>query len=43
MYFRLGGNLEVMGFLLGKVDGNIMIVMDSFALLVEGIEIRVNV
>lgn len=43
MYVRLGGILEVMGLMLGKVDGNIMIVMDVFVLLVEGIEIRVNV
>ena len=31
-----------MGLLLGKVDGNNMIVMDSFALPVEGTETRVN-
>ena len=31
-----------MGLLLGKVDGNTMIVMDSFALPVEGTETRVN-
>lgn len=43
MYVRLGGILEVMGLMLGKVDGDIMIVMDVFVLLVEGIEIRVNV
>lgn len=39
MYVRLGGNLEVMGLMLGKVDGEIMIIMDSFVLFVEGIEI----
>lgn len=42
MHARSGGNLEVMGLLLGKVDGNVMIVMDSFALPVEGTETRVN-
>lgn len=41
MHARSGGTLEVMGFLLGKVDGNTMIVMDSFALPVEGTETRV--
>ncbi len=39
---RSGGNLEVMGLLLGKVDANVMVVMDSFALPVEGTETRVN-
>ena len=34
--------MEVMGFLLGKVDGNTMIVMDGVALPVEGTETRVN-
>ncbi|ESN92732.1 hypothetical protein HELRODRAFT_185158 [Helobdella robusta] len=42
MHARSGGNLEVMGLLLGKVDINNMIVMDSFALPVEGTETRVN-
>lgn len=42
MHSRSGGNLEVMGMLLGKVDGNTMNVMDSFALPVEGTETRVN-
>jgi COP9 signalosome complex subunit 5 len=42
MHARSGGSLEVMGLLLGKVDGNNMIVMDSFALPVEGTETRVN-
>ncbi|XP_064626498.1 COP9 signalosome complex subunit 5 [Lineus longissimus] len=42
MHSRSGGNLEVMGLLLGKVDGNTMITMDSFALPVEGTETRVN-
>ena len=40
--FRSGGNLEVMGLLLGKVDANVMVVMDAFALPVEGTETRVN-
>ena len=42
MHARSGGNLEVMGMLLGKVDGSTMIVMDSFALPVQGTETRVN-
>ena len=32
-----------MGLLLGKVDANVMVVMDCFALPVEGTETRVNV
>ena len=39
---RTGGNIEVMGLMLGKVDANVMIVMDAFALPVEGTETRVN-
>lgn len=42
MHARSGGTLEVMGLLLGKVDGATMIVMDCFALPVEGTETRVN-
>jgi len=42
MHARSGGTLEVMGLLLGKVDGHTMYVMDSFALPVEGTETRVN-
>ncbi|KAF0293862.1 COP9 signalosome complex subunit 5 [Amphibalanus amphitrite] len=42
MHARSGGTLEVMGMLIGKVDGNIMMVMDSYALPVEGTETRVN-
>lgn len=42
MHARSGGNLEVMGLLLGKVTGSLMVVMDSFALPVEGTETRVN-
>lgn len=43
MHARSGGNIEVMGLLLGKVDANVMVVMDCFALPVEGTETRVNV
>lgn len=42
MHARSGGTLEVMGLLLGKVAAHTMIVMDSFALPVEGTETRVN-
>jgi len=42
MHSRSGGNLEVMGMMIGKVDGPTMIVMDVFALPVEGTETRVN-
>lgn len=42
MHARSGGKLEIMGLMLGKIDGNCMIVMDSFALPVEGTETRVN-
>lgn len=42
IHARSGGNLEIMGLLLGKVDGQTMVVMDSFALPVEGTETRVN-
>jgi len=37
-----GGNLEVMGLMLGKVESDTMIIHDSFALPVEGTETRVN-
>lgn len=36
MHARSGGNIEVMGLMQGRVDANTMIVMDSFALPVEG-------
>jgi len=39
---RSGGALEVMGLMLGKVHYNTMVVMDVFALPVEGTETRVN-
>jgi len=42
MHARSGGRIEVMGLMLGKVDGNTMLVMDVFALPVEGTETRVN-
>lgn len=42
MHARSGGTIEIMGLLLGKVDAHTMIVMDSFALPVEGTETRVN-
>lgn len=42
MHARSGGTLEVMGLMLGKVVGTTMVVMDVFALPVEGTETRVN-
>jgi len=42
MHARSGGQIEVMGLMMGKVEGDTMIVMDSFALPVEGTETRVN-
>ncbi|KAF2073850.1 hypothetical protein CYY_004846 [Polysphondylium violaceum] len=42
MHARSGGKLEVMGLMMGKVENNTMIIMDSFALPVEGTETRVN-
>ncbi|KAJ2960743.1 hypothetical protein NQZ79_g3988 [Umbelopsis isabellina] len=39
---RSGGNIEVMGLMQGKVVGDTMIVMDAFALPVEGTETRVS-
>ncbi|KAL1521892.1 hypothetical protein AB1Y20_021543 [Prymnesium parvum] len=47
MHARSGGNLEVMGLMQGKIDpddprGPCFIVMDAFALPVEGTETRVN-
>ncbi|GAM27607.1 hypothetical protein SAMD00019534_107830 [Acytostelium subglobosum LB1] len=42
MHSRSGGKLEVMGLLMGKVEAHTMIIMDSFALPVEGTETRVN-
>ncbi len=42
MHARSGGRLEIMGLMLGKIDGTTMVVMDAFALPVEGTETRVN-
>ncbi|KAI7833420.1 COP9 signalosome complex subunit 5 [Kickxella alabastrina] len=42
MHARSGGDIEVMGLMLGKVVGNTMIVLDAFALPVEGSETRVS-
>ena len=42
MHAVSGGRLEIMGVLQGKIEGDTMIVMDSFALPVEGTETRVN-
>eukprot|EP00160_Parvularia_atlantis_P014278 Unigene3455_Nuclearia_a/m.10576 Unigene3455_Nuclearia_a/g.10576 ORF Unigene3455_Nuclearia_a/g.10576 Unigene3455_Nuclearia_a/m.10576 type:complete len:288 (-) Unigene3455_Nuclearia_a:44-907(-) len=42
MHARSGGNIEVMGMVQGKVHDRTMIVMDVFALPVEGTETRVN-
>ena len=42
MHARSGGNIEVMGLMQGKVQDDTMIVMDVFALPVEGTETRVN-
>ena len=42
MHSCSGGRLEVMGLIIGKVNGPTMIVMDVFALLVERTEMCVN-
>jgi COP9 signalosome complex subunit 5 len=42
IHARRGGNLEIMGLMQGKVMGDTMVVMDAFALPVEGTETRVN-
>lgn len=42
MHARSGGNLEIMGLVQGKFDAHSIIIMDSFALPVEGTETRVN-
>lgn len=42
MHARSGGTIEVMGLLQGKIEGDTMIIMDSFALPVEASETRVN-
>ncbi|KAJ3284326.1 COP9 signalosome complex subunit 5 [Borealophlyctis nickersoniae] len=42
IHARSGGNIEVMGLMQGKVAGDTMVIMDAFALPVEGTETRVN-
>ena len=42
MHSRSGGNIEIMGLMQGKIIGDTMIIMDAFALPVEGTETRVN-
>nr|ABK24758.1 unknown [Picea sitchensis] len=42
VHSRSGGTIEVMGLMQGKTDGDTIIVMDAFALPVEGTETRVN-
>lgn len=42
MHARSGGNLEVMGLMLGSIHGDTFVVSDAFRLPVEGTETRVN-
>ncbi|ORZ35904.1 JAB1/Mov34/MPN/PAD-1 ubiquitin protease-domain-containing protein [Catenaria anguillulae PL171] len=42
IHARSGGHLEVMGLMQGKVMGDTMVVLDAFALPVQGTETRVN-
>lgn len=42
MHARSGGRYEIMGLMQGKIDGDSFVVMDSFALPVQGTETRVN-
>lgn len=42
MHAKSGGNIEVMGMLQGKCQGDTFIIIDVFALPVEGTETRVN-
>lgn len=42
MHARSGGTIEVMGLMQGKIEGDTMVVMDAFALPVEGTETRVS-
>ena len=42
IHARSGGDLEVMGLMQGKVVGDTVVIIDSFALPVEGTETRVN-
>jgi len=42
MHACAGGSLEIMGIMLGKVQGDTIVVLDSFSLPVVGTETRVN-
>lgn len=42
VHARAGGTIEIMGLMQGKFEGDSIIVMDAFALPVEGTETRVN-
>ncbi|MBW0464152.1 hypothetical protein O181_003867 [Austropuccinia psidii MF-1] len=42
IHARSGGQYEIMGLMQGKIDGETFVVMDSFALPVQGTETRVN-
>eukprot|EP00271_Cylindrocystis_brebissonii_P011503 TRINITY_DN29344_c0_g1_i1.p1 TRINITY_DN29344_c0_g1~~TRINITY_DN29344_c0_g1_i1.p1 ORF type:complete len:375 (-),score=63.42 TRINITY_DN29344_c0_g1_i1:327-1451(-) len=42
VHARSGGNIEIMGIMQGKTEGDTFLVMDAFALPVEGTETRVN-
>jgi COP9 signalosome complex subunit 5 len=42
MHATRGGRIEVMGLMQGRIEGDCIIVLDSFALPVEGTETRVN-
>ncbi len=42
MHAQSGGDLEIMGMMQGKIMEDTMVVMDAFALPVEGTETRVN-
>lgn len=42
MHARSGGSIEIMGLMLGKIQGDTFVVTDSFRLPVEGTETRVN-
>ena len=39
---KKGGDIEVMGYFRGRIDGDSYIVTDAFPLPVEGTETRVN-
>lgn len=42
IHAQSGGNIEIMGLVQGRVEANTLIILDSFALPVEGTETRVN-